>query len=415
MGGDSWKTTTLGDVVELKRGYDLPTRDRHDGPYPVVSSSGISGYHSEAKVKAPGVVTGRYGTIGEVFYITDDFWPLNTSLYVRDFKGNNPRFISYFLSTINFLAYSDKAAVPGINRNHLHTATVRVPEPKQQQAIACILGSLDDKIELNRRMNQTIEAMSQAIFKSWFVDFDPVHAKAAGQQPLGLAPHVASLFPDTFEDYEISEIGEIPSGWQITSLGTISEKPQYGYTASANDSQVGPQFLRITDINKEDWINWRTVPFCEIEPSEHRKYQIHVGDLLIARMADPGHGVVIEEEIDAVFASYLIRFRLNDSRLDRYLQYWLRSDAYWNLVRAHQAGSTRASLNAQVLAGFQILLPPLILLDAFKKIVEALRRKVVANVRQTNSLSEIRDVLLPKLISGELRIPDAERIIGRCT
>src|SRR5688500_1119206 len=109
---DEWRDTRLGEVVTLKRGYDLPARKLRDGPYPIVSSSGVSGYHAEAMAKAPGVVTGRYGTIGEVFFITQDFWPLNTSLYVRDFKGNDPRFMGYFLKTLDFMAYSDKAAVP---------------------------------------------------------------------------------------------------------------------------------------------------------------------------------------------------------------------------------------------------------------------------------------------------------------
>ena len=102
-----WKECTLGDVVELKRGYDLPKRLRTQGPYPVVSSSGISGSHSEPKVKGPGVATGRYGTLGEVFYIENDFWPLNTALYVKDFKGNDPKFISYFLRTIDFASADD--------------------------------------------------------------------------------------------------------------------------------------------------------------------------------------------------------------------------------------------------------------------------------------------------------------------
>jgi type I restriction enzyme S subunit len=165
MAGE-WRTVTLGEVIELKRGYDLPARDRHEGSFPIVSSSGISGHHAEAKVKAPGVVTGRYGTLGEVFFITDDFWPLNTALYVRDFKGNDPRFISYFLTTLNFLAYSDKAAVPGLNRNHLHSAPVQVPPLPEQRAIAHILGALDDKIELNRRMSATLEGMARALFQS---------------------------------------------------------------------------------------------------------------------------------------------------------------------------------------------------------------------------------------------------------
>src|SRR5690606_3786955 len=96
MGGE-WQEMTLGDVIELKRGYDLPSRDRRDGPFPIVSSSGISGRHIEPRAKAPGVVIGRYGTLGEVHYITEDYWPLNTALYVRDFKGNDPQFVSYFL------------------------------------------------------------------------------------------------------------------------------------------------------------------------------------------------------------------------------------------------------------------------------------------------------------------------------
>lgn len=110
----SWKELNLGDVIELKRGYDLPKGKRSVGVIPIVSSSGISDFHSEAMVKGPGVVTGRYGTIGEVFYIDGDFWPLNTTLYVCDFKGSDPRFISYFLRTLDFQAYSDKGAVPGV-------------------------------------------------------------------------------------------------------------------------------------------------------------------------------------------------------------------------------------------------------------------------------------------------------------
>ena len=213
-----WRETTLGDVIELKRGYDLPKRQRVPGPVPLVSSSGISDHHTEAKVKGPGVVTGRYGTLGQVYYVQDDFWPLNTTLYVRDFKGNDPRFISYFLQGLDFFAYSDKAAVPGLNRNHLHTALVHLPPLDEQRRIAGILGALDDKIELNRRMSQTLEAMAQALFKSWFVDFDPVRAKAANQ-PTGLPPHLDALFPHSFQE---SELGEIPSGWELGSLGDVA-------------------------------------------------------------------------------------------------------------------------------------------------------------------------------------------------
>ena len=198
-----WQETQLGKVIELKRGYDLPQRERTPGSIPLVSSSGITDYHAEAKVKGPGVVTGRYGTLGQVFFILDDFWPLNTTLYVRDFKGNDPRFISYFLRELDFSAYSDKAAVPGLNRNHLHQAVVRFPsEIATQRTIAHVLGTLDDKIELNRRMNETLEEMARALFQSWFVDFDPVRAKVegrwrSGESLPGLPADLYDLFPDS--------------------------------------------------------------------------------------------------------------------------------------------------------------------------------------------------------------------------
>src|SRR5438094_10562741 len=99
-----WRETNLGDAIELKRGYDLPSRDRRDGSFPILSSSGISGRHTEAKVKAPGVVIGRYGTLGEVHYVTADYWPLNTALYVCAFKGNDPRFVSHLLHALDFTA-----------------------------------------------------------------------------------------------------------------------------------------------------------------------------------------------------------------------------------------------------------------------------------------------------------------------
>ncbi len=134
-----WQTCKLGDVITLKRGHDLPEASRQDGDVPIVSSSGVTGYHNEAKAKGPGVITGRYGTLGEVFYVEEDYWPLNTALYVIDFKGNHPRFIGYFLQNILRNYQSDKAAVPGVNRNVLHALKVRYPVGKPQERIADIL------------------------------------------------------------------------------------------------------------------------------------------------------------------------------------------------------------------------------------------------------------------------------------
>ena len=130
---ENWKTYKLKDVALLKRGYDLPSRLRKKGNYNIISSSGVTDKHEEYKIKGPGVVTGRYGTIGKVFYTELNFWPLNTSLYVQDFKGNDPKFIYYLLQTINWNSYSTKSAVPGIDRNEVHQEQVIVPELPEQK------------------------------------------------------------------------------------------------------------------------------------------------------------------------------------------------------------------------------------------------------------------------------------------
>src|SRR5881398_617408 len=120
MVANDWKEILLGDGLTLQRGFDLPLKKHQSGNVPIVTSSGISGKHFEAKVSGPGVVTGRYGTIGQVFFINEDFWPHNTTLFVKNFHGNDPLFISFLLSTIDFKTYSDKSGVPGVNRNDLH-------------------------------------------------------------------------------------------------------------------------------------------------------------------------------------------------------------------------------------------------------------------------------------------------------
>ncbi|HCX10531.1 MAG TPA: restriction endonuclease subunit S, partial [Hyphomonas sp.] len=218
-----WRKCELGDVIELKRGYDLPSRLRTGGEFPLISSSGRSDTHDQSKVSGPGVVTGRYGTIGQVFYIEEDFWPLNTTLYVRDFKGNNPRFIYYFLQGLNWESFNDKSGVPGVNRNDVHRAIVSIADQDTQKAIVGVLSSIDDKIELNRRTNETLEAMAQAIFRDWFVDFGPVHRKMQGEtDPTAIlggliersakAAALAALFPDTLDD------NELPQAWKFVPL-----------------------------------------------------------------------------------------------------------------------------------------------------------------------------------------------------
>ncbi len=161
----SWSVLTVGDVITLQRGFDLPTSQRKQGKIPVVSSSGISGTHAVAKVVGPGVVTGRYGTIGQVFYIESDFWPLNTTLFVKDFKGNDPKFISYFLQTINMQILNDKTSVPGINRNDVHAIHVSLATLSEQREIAEILSKCDSKIASLEQEGNLLEELFRALLE----------------------------------------------------------------------------------------------------------------------------------------------------------------------------------------------------------------------------------------------------------
>lgn len=161
----------LGNLVTLKRGYDLPHASRKPGEYPIVSSSGITGTHKEPMVQGPGVVTGRYGTLGEVFYLQGAYWPLNTSLYVQDFKGNDPRFVAYYLRTVLSENFNSAGAVPGVNRNVLHKLAVPPypKDPETQRKIAAILTAYDDLIEINKRRIALLENMAEEIYREWFV------------------------------------------------------------------------------------------------------------------------------------------------------------------------------------------------------------------------------------------------------
>ena len=153
-----WTTGELANFITLKRGYDLPQQKRIAGEVPIFSSSGISGRHSEAMVSAPGVITGRYGTIGQVFYAAEDYWPLNTTLYVEDFHGNDPLFIYYFLMTLEWDKFTSASAVPGINRNTVHKEIVTLPDLDTQRTIAGYLSLLDKKIQTNARKNDNLAA-----------------------------------------------------------------------------------------------------------------------------------------------------------------------------------------------------------------------------------------------------------------
>jgi type I restriction enzyme S subunit len=403
MGGE-WREAALGDMIELKRGYDLPQQERSPGKVPLVSSSGVTDYHSVAMVKGPGVVTGRYGTLGQVFYITEDFWPLNTTLYVRDFKGNDPRFISYFLRSVDFLAYSDKAAVPGLNRNHLHLARVRFPVlVSEQRAIAHILGTLDDKIELNRRMNETLEAMARALFKSWFVDFDPVRAKAEGRDP-GLPKPLADLFPARLVD---SELGEIPEGWEVGKLGDIAEHPRRGVRPDgiAPDAPyIALEHMPKRCIALADW--------GVAEGLESSKFEFRKGEILFGKLR-PYFQKVGVAPIDGVCSTDIVVVAPQEPHWLAFVLGLVSSDEFVEHTNAGSTGTKMPRTSWTEMARYEIALPPKRMAKAFTEMIRPSVQRMIAGIHESRTLVALRDTLLPKLISGELRVNGAERLAAR--
>lgn len=381
-----WISTKLGNILTLKRGYDLPNKSRKRGSIPVVSSSGVSDFHAEYKVKAPGVVTGRYGTIGEVFYIAEDFWPLNTTLYVEDFKGNDPLFISYFLQCIDFQAYAAKSAVPGINRNDLHLADVHIPDVFTQKQLAYILFSYDNLITNNNRRITILEEMAQKLYREWFV-----HFRFPGHENVKMVE---------------SEMGLIPEGWEIKKAYEVLTT-QYGYTETAQNAAVGPQYLRGTDINKKSYIDWSSVPYCPINSEKKKKYSLEIGDVVIIRMADPGKIGIVEEDVDAVFASYLIKLKPIKNYLTPYYLFYMTSDkAFQGFVLGASTGATRKSISAETIKEAPVLKPSYSVLMEFEERVGVFRKGLVNLLQKNANLRKTRDLLLPRLISGDIDVSD---------
>jgi type I restriction enzyme S subunit len=471
----------LGDFIELKRGYDLPKKQRTAGSVPLVSSAGISDYHSEAKVCGPGVVTGRYGTIGEVFYVEEDFWPLNTTLYVRDFKGNDPRFTYYFLKTIDYLQYSDKAAVPGVNRNHLHTAEISVPESvTEQRRIASVLSALDDKIQLNHQINQTLEQMAQAIFKSWFVDFEPVKAKIAARErwhalqpgndpasPVCYAGELdgqpidvdldtymnlaamqaisgkdadqlaqmkadqpeqyaelyatAKLFPSAMQD---SELGEIPEGWEVRQLGDCLNtletggRPKGGVKGITDGvPSVGAE--NIIGIGNYDYGKEKLIPE-EFFNKLKRGVVEHLDCLLYKDGGKPGDFKPRVSMFGCGFPydKFAINehvFRLRSDRLGQpFLYCQIGHERVLADLRHRGAKAAIPGINQTDVKTIRIVCPSTEVLGIFHQVAEGLFVSILTRAKENLKLSGTRDTLLPKLLSGELTLPDTEEPQTEC-
>jgi len=307
----------------------------------------------------------------------------------------------------NFIAIASNKQTTGlghVTKRDLENIEVGYPDPTEQQAIACILGALDDKIELNRRRNRTLEAMARAIFKSWFVDFDPVKAKAAGKKPPGLKPEIAALFPDRFED---SPLGPIPAGWRVGNLGEVAENPRRGIRAEAIKS--GTPYIALEHMPRRSIAlgDWTTADAIESNKVEFRR-----GEILFGKLRPYFHKVGIAP-VDGVCSTDILVIVPKQPEWFGFCAGHFSSDAIIQHCDRASTGTKMPRTNWNDLARFEVAIPQREMAKVFTNQFKPMIDRIHQSIAESRTLAALRDALLPKLISGELRVPDAERIVGR--
>ena len=269
------------------------------------------------------IILGRVGAYcGSVAICHDEFWASDNTIVVKPRHGNSLRYIYYRLLGMALRHYAGGAAQPLLTHSILRVVRLAMHDDfGEQRRIADILSAYDDLIENNRRRIALLEQAARELYREWFVRL---------------------RFPGHDENTRI--VDGVPEGWQRVRLSDLVST-QYGYTASANEEPIGPKFLRGTDINKNSYIDWDTVPYCPTSDLNIGKYALRTGDLLVVRMADPGKVAIVERQIQAVFASYLVRLVIhNDSRtFPLYLFYVLTDSEYQGFIGAASGGSTRTA------------------------------------------------------------------------
>jgi len=337
------------------------------------------------------IILTREAPLGNVGKIrTDDLVFLGQRLYHfrPDPKRLNADFLLYsFLGDdlqSQIKGFGSGSTVEHMRLEDIPSLELNVPPLPVQQRIASILSAYDDLIENNQRRIKILEEMARSLYREWFVYF-----RFPGHENHPRVP---------------SPLGEIPKGWEVRKLADFVTT-KYGYTESSNTNPVGPKYLRGMDINKNSFIDWSEVPYCPIESQDFDAYRLRIGDVLVIRMADPGKVGIVEQEVAAVFASYLIRVTPKGNRLTPYFLFYLMESAeYYAFITGASTGTTRKSASAGVIAEYQFFLPPQNLVQQFEEKVSEIRSLLNTLLKQTINLRSTRDLLLPRLLSGQIDV-----------
>jgi len=292
------------------------------------------------------------------------------------------------------------AGVAGIRASDLSRLDVDYIPIKEQEHIADILGSLDDKIELNRKMNETLESMARAIFKSWFVDFDPVVAKSEGRHPEGMDAETAKLFPDSFED---SEIGRIPKGWKVLSFAETVDLMSGG-TPKTNVADFwggGIPWFSVVDSPSDSDVfvmeTEKTITQAGIDNSATQV--LPIGTTIISARGTVGKTCIVGVPI----AMNQSCFGLCDRSSDKGYFTYYGTKSLVSTLQNHAHGSVFATINRNTFKGVHTIVPPQASVHAFEEVVDPLLGRIRSNLLERRTLATTRDTLLPRLLSGELR------------
>lgn len=374
---ESWKKYKLCDVAEIKYGKDH--KHISEGNIPVYGSGGIMRYGNKALYDKESILIPRKGTLSNLFYVNQPFWSVDTMFYTKIKSEADGKYLFYLIKTLYLAGMNVGSAVPSLTTDLLNKIEISLPTLSEQSRIASILSSLDDKIELNLQMNKTLEAIAQTIFKEWFVDF-------------------------RFPGFNGEMVNGLPKGWKNSTIGNIAKNIQYGYTQSSSREEIGPKFLRITDIQQGN-VDWSRVPYCSIPVKEFEKYKIKDHDIFIARTgASTGENIYIIDSPSAVFASYLIRVQFEKPEYAFFIGSFLRREVYFKYISSSLGGSAQPNANAKTLTNIETVVPENTILIKYFNLVFPLHKKIVLNQKENQILTHLRDNLIPKLMTGKIKV-----------
>lgn len=320
--------------------------------------------------------------------------------------GVDTTFLAYWLVSqkVALLGHVDSAGhgTGRLNTDTLKAMRVKLPPIEEQKRIAGILGALDEKIELNRKMSETLEQMAKAMFKSWFVDFEPVHAKAAGRQPAGMEKATADLFPNSFAD---SELGKIPKGWEVTELGQIADVIDCLHAKKPEASETGQLYLQLNNIRDDGLIDISEAFLIGME--DYNKWTSRMeateGDCVITNVGRVGAVAQIPHGMKAALGRNITGIRCKPAFTNpTFLIECLMSEAMREEIRRKtDTGTILDALNVKSIPKLRFIRPPLMVAERFELLARPLRYQMERGVSQSRTLADLRDTLLPKLLSGD--------------